>query len=117
MRIKILVPVFCIVANGSVIAGENNTGCNTELVPKDATSKYIEALQCLNGVVNALQAEVYTLKAMQKKADEQNAYTVSAVNDAQTRAQEAKAEANRAASYAEDANAKIDRLFKKTQLR
>lgn len=91
--------VICLGMNFPVIA-EDRAACDTNLKPQDPSSKYIEALNCLNSLVISLQAEMR-----------------SGLADANSKAAASEAAANRVAQYAQDTNAKLDMMFKKATLR
>lgn len=80
--------------------------CNVNLEPKDPTSKYIKALQCMNEQLAYLQSQVDALKT-------NVAETASDAASAQATASDARTAAERAAQYAQDTNSKLDRMFKK----
>lgn len=116
MRIKTVLLLGCLALGKTVYAVENpaaNTQlseCNTDLVPQHATSKYIEALKCLNGVVATLQTEVAGLKAMVAQSQSDAA-------EAAARAAAAESAANRAAQDAQDTASKLDAIFRKSMKR
>ena len=84
--------------------------CNVYLTPQDKTSKFIEALNCLNREIIRLRAGVNrnTSSAEISKASAGNA---SAMAEAAERA------ANRAARAAESTNSKLERMFKKSMMK
>lgn len=84
--------------------------CNVDLSPKDTASKYIEAIKCLNQNLVNLQSQIDGLRTtvIQASAD---------AASSQAAAEDAKAATEKALGYAQDTNAKLDRMFKKDMMR
>ena len=88
---------------GAVYASQ----CNTNLKPRDKTSKFIEAIQCLQQVIEELQLELVRTKSDAARA-------ASEAAEAGFKAAAAEVAAARAAQYTQDTNSKLDRMFQKT---
>ncbi len=67
--------------------------------------------------IDNLQSQIDGLKTSVAQASSDAAGAQSAANDAAARAASAEAAANRAAQYAQDTNAKLDSMFKKTMMK
>jgi len=67
--------------------------------------------------IDNLQSQIDGLKTSVAQASSDAASAQSAANDAAARAASAEAAANRAAQYAQDTNAKLDSMFKKTMMK
>lgn len=67
--------------------------------------------------IDNLQSQIDGLKTSVAQASSDAASAQSAANDAASRAASAEAAANRAAQYAQDTNAKLDSMFKKSMMK
>jgi len=76
--------------------------CNTNLDPTDKTSKYIEAVQCLNKNIEEMNKE---LDGMRRNVDS-SATNAAAATEA----------ANRAAESAHKVSEKLDRLLRRSMM-
>lgn len=70
-----------------------------------------------NGDISDLQSQINTLKSQVSKISSDVAETTALAEAAVAQAAAAEAAANMAASYAEDTNSKLDRMFKRSMMK